>query len=569
MVTTVELDVTRTHAHLVSVKMRITTLWDNPLLEMPSWTPGSYLIRDYSRHVQEFEVSDENGNTLPFQKVSKNNWQVIVSSNTPIIINYLVYAFELTVRTSYLDDRKALISPASVFMYQKHPENEMTSKTEPIQISFSTPDGWQIFTSLKYDGKWFIAEDFDELVDSPIGMGVHNVVDHLNYEIEGNRDKPIPCDVVIIGDKGNHDIHKFSEDLKRIQRYIWMLYIVGKGGGGLEHKYSNCSIFPRWKFNDPKSYTKLMSLEIHEHFHAYNIKRIRPLQLGPFDYSNEVYTRLLWVAEGLTRFYDRVLLSRGELIPREEYWQLVADMIKELDGVPGRSISSLSEASFDAWIKLYKPDENTINTSVNYYLKGGLVGLLLDLDIRKQTNWTKSLDTFFAGMYKEYKINPSEGYPENEFKSLLEKFTETDLDEFWEKYIDGVAEFDYNSYLNLIGMELITTNEADIAHFGVIFEKGTTTVNRVHANSPAMHAGIYAKDEIIAINGYQATKDILQTILKDHTPGENISIHLFRDSKLLELTIQPTEAIPDKYEIKPLDPITEEQERLQNLFFKI
>lgn len=540
--------------------MRFTPDFDNPIIEMPSWTPGSYLIRDYARQVQNFNATS-GGNSVGWVKVSKNNWEIKVERGNEVVINYAVYAYELTVRTSYLDNRKGLISPASVFMYVKDTNSDYDSKKEKYMLSFETLLDWDLYCTLELTDTHFIAYDFDELIDSPIALGTQEVLHVAKYEFDGKREKPVPCVVVLVGDKGNHDMVSFIEDLKKIQteavrvfgelpydHYLWALYIVGDGGGGLEHKYSNFSIIPRWSFKEKKDYNRLLGLEAHEHFHVYNIKRIRPSQLGPFDYSKEVYTNLLWVAEGLTSFFDNLILPRSGLSDIKWYLKQIADEIKRIDNIPGRKQYSLEEASFDAWIKLYKSDENTMNSSISYYLKGGIVGMCMDLEIRMQTDNAKSLDDFFRYMYTMYREN-KQGYEESRIQEYLEQSTGTNLEPFFQDYIRGTAEIDYNRYLGVLGYELKKDHKKSIPWIGLDFKKDTKTVRFVHSDSPAVKAGIYFKDEIVAINGFKAGGKGLETVLKNSTSGDKIDVLLFRDDKLISTVIEPAQALPDEYSI--------------------
>ncbi|MFV2016195.1 MAG: M61 family peptidase, partial [Candidatus Heimdallarchaeota archaeon] len=361
----IEITIEKLNQHKIDVEISFTAPFDSPILEMPSWTPGSYLIREYARHVQNLSAFDENQSKIDNQKVTKNTWLFNAIKGQRIKVQYEVYAFELTVRTSYLDNRKCLINPASVCMYITNHGNTQNSKEQGLKLSFQFPRNWTIFTSLQKSENYFIAKNFDELVDSPIAIAAQSVINTHEYVYRDNE-KDIKNTVAFIGDQSNEDLNRFSNDMQKLQdnavtmfgklpydRYLWLVYVTESKGGGLEHKYSNTSIIRRYSFKDPKKYAKVLSLEAHEHFHSYNIKRIRPKQLGPFDYSNEVYTSLLWIAEGLTSFYDTIILPRSGLLSRKEYWKIFSDDLERYYQVPGRLVDSLVSSSFDAWIKLY------------------------------------------------------------------------------------------------------------------------------------------------------------------------------------------------------------------------
>lgn len=574
-----EITIKKMNQHIIDMKLEFTTPYENPILEMPSWTPGSYLIREYSRHVQNLKSESNDGSNLVVTKVKKNNWKINCAIGTRVVVNYEVYAFELTVRTSYLDNRKALLIPASLCMYIVDQKTVENSKNAEITLKFNIPDSWTMYSSLtQKDGIYYVS-NFDELVDTPIAMGSQEVLQEFKYNYDDNG-KIIPNTIAFVGDRSNENIEQFALDMQKLQdcsikmfgklpydRYVWLLYITNKGRGGLEHKYSNASIIQRYSFKDPKEYAKVLSLEAHEHFHVYNIKRIRPKQLGPFDYSSEVYTKLLWVAEGLTSFYDNIFLPRSNLVDRKAYWELIADDLKRYYGIPGRFLSSIESSSFDAWIKLYRPDENSVNSTISYYLKGGIVGLMLDLEIRNQTNWKASLDTFYKYMYSEYEKNPSPGFEEDELQSIIESSTSTDLANFWQKYISGTEEIDLEKYLKLIGLEIERTSTDNVPSTGINFNANSTQVQSILRDSPADMAGIYAKDEIIALNGYKVNKKKFTKILKNYEPNDVVNINLFRDGKLMDVDLSLGNPDEDKIIIAESPDITEDQKKLQDQFF--
>jgi predicted metalloprotease with PDZ domain len=565
--------------HLVKVEMRFTSPYDNPILEMPSWTPGSYLIREYSRHVQRFNTTDNAFSIISSKKISKNNWQLKCPTNTILIISYEIYAFDLTVRTSYLDNRKCLLNPAGICMYILDASKSNNSKSWPIKLTFEIPEKWELFTSLKSEGSEYFAGHFDELVDSPIAIAHEDVISKYQYTYTQSN-QLIPNTVVFIGDKSNEDIEKFSNDIQKLQdnsvkmfgqlpydRYLWLIFITEKGRGGLEHKYSNTSIITRYSFKDPKQYAKVLSLEAHEHFHTYNIKRIRPKQLGPFDYEKEVYTKLLWVAEGLTSFYDNIILPRSNLVSVEEYWDIFSEDLERYYQIPGRHVISLEESSFDTWIKLYRPNENSVNSLISYYLKGGIVGFMLDLEIRNQSNWKNSLDSFYQFMYEKYKEESEMGFEEDDLRNLIESATNTSLDDFWNKYISGTDEIDLAQYLALIGMKLEFSSKDEVPYTGINFNGKSTLVKSILRDSPAESAGIYAFDEIIAINGYKINNSTFNKILNNFQVNDIVDIQLFRDGKLLTVQLSIKESLKNKIKISMSDAITQQEKQYLDSFF--
>ncbi|NTV64437.1 MAG: M61 family metallopeptidase, partial [Oscillochloris sp.] len=403
------------HSHLFHVEVAVDVLTTPSLeLRLPAWTPGSYMIRDYARHVQEFTALGPDGSVLPWHKTAKDAWQVETGSLAQVLVRYKVYAYELTVRTSYLDASHGYFNPATLCLYVPGRTNE------PLGVQVVLPVGWRVSTALERgpEGRGsevFVAQDYDELVDSPFECGTQRVLSFTVGEV--------PHELAIYG-YGNEDEARLLADTRRIveaQRdmfdglpyphYLFILHLTDGRGGGLEHRNSVTNMVDRWTFQPERSYERYLSLTSHELFHVWNVKRLRPAVLGPFDYRRENYTRLLWFVEGVTSYYDELLLVRAGLMKPERFLDKLADEILALQGQPGRHLQTLEESSFDAWVKFYRPDENSANTSISYYLKGSLVCLLLDMAIRRHTAGERSLDDVIRELYGRYPIS-GPGIPE-------------------------------------------------------------------------------------------------------------------------------------------------------------
>ncbi len=533
------------NAHLINVVMFFSSPCERPILELPSWTPGSYLIREYSRHIMKFSARSD-GEPVTWKKVSKNNWELDVSKGTIVEVSYQVYSYEMTVRTNYIDNYVGLINGTATFFYPCDTSNgKKPLKDLSIRLEVD-PSEFSVFTSLKKNGTSYYAENFDELYDSPIGLAVESYVDMVEYELDD-----IPCQLVLIGRRGNHDISALATDLRRIQmtskdlfgelpydRYIWLLYIRDSGGGGLEHKFSNVSIAPRWSFRKRENYLNVLRLESHEHFHVYNVKRIRPKILGPFDYEKEVYTKSLWIAEGLTNYYEKKILLYSGIFTLEDYFNKIEKAITDYLSIPGRFETSVAESSFDAWIKLYRPNENSPNSVVSYYLKGGLVGLLLDIEIREKSGWEKSLDDVFVGLYQRYKEDPDWGYSDDEFPDLVKEFSGVDITDFYQKYVTGVDELPFEDYLPKIGVALKNEKEPLNNLAGVKFEKNTTRIRSILNGSPALEAGLSPGDEIVSLAGYKFTEKTAEEIIQSADDGQMLEITFFHDGIEIRSEIQ-------------------------------
>lgn len=560
---------TKPHTHLLDVEMRITG-WPGSSLDlvMPSWTPGSYLMREYPRHVQEFSVCDESGQSLPCTKTSKGRWRIETNKAETLIVRYKVYAYELTVRTNYLDGDRAYFNGAATFMYPD------SWRERPALLTVRPAPGWTVATSLpRVDENLYEVDNFDTLVDSPILCGK---LARASFQVEG-----IPHEIAIDGE-GNYNLEAVRTDLQRIveaagaifkglpyDRYVFLVLLTDKGSGGLEHRFSNTCIVPSLTFRPRKSYERFLSLEAHEHLHAWNGKRLRPAAFRSFDYTQEQYTRLLWFIEGVTDYYTGQVLRRAQLISTERSLERLADNIKRLQTTPGRFLQSLEDASFDAWIKYYRRDENTDNSSVSYYLKGNLVGLVLDLTIRGQTGGQKSLDDVMRALWHDPDIL-AHGIPETGLQEIAEAVTGVPLGEVFDNYVRGVEEIPWNRYLGYAGLRLEVTPDGDDrqeprAYLGIhLRDDGEAAViERVPSGSPAYEAGVYAGDEIIAINGYKVTRSGLEDRLKCYRPGDTVLLHLFRQGVLREVPITLAMRPRERYRIQPLTGASEAQKAVR------
>ncbi|HEX8189211.1 MAG TPA: PDZ domain-containing protein [Pyrinomonadaceae bacterium] len=563
----------RPHTHLFEVEARLRYGAAAPAaldLLMPVWTPGSYLVREYERHVQEFGARDAGGRALDWAKTNKNTWRVQTGGAREVRVRYAVYANELSVRTSDLNDRHAFWNNASLLMY---PDGLLgapsTLKVEPF-------GDWKIATSLPAAPgapNTFRAEDFDELYDSPFLVSDFRT---LSFEVRG-----VPHRFVIDGE-GNYDPERLRRDAQRIveaqaemmremphRDYTFFLLLGPARGGGLEHRNGAAIIQRRFGFGAQSELLNFYSdLISHEYFHLWNVKRIRPDALGPFDYTGENYTRLLWVAEGLTDYYADRFLHRAGLLSDRQYLQKVADAVQKLQQTPGRLLQSLEESSFDAWVKQYRPDENTVNTAISYYDKGAVVGLLLDLEIRRRSDGARSLDDVMRALYTDY-FKRNRNYTPEDFRREAERAAGAGLEDFFRRYVRGREELDYNASLAWAGLRLETASDAAgrpapaVADLGAALEEkdGRLTVKNVPAGTAAYDQGLSAADQIVAVDGYRATLASLNERLSDKRPGERLALTVFRADELRALDIKLGSRAAAAYRILPLPDADERQRR--------
>jgi predicted metalloprotease with PDZ domain len=567
---------------------------------MPSWTPGSYLIREFARHVQEFQAVDATSQQpLTWTKRNKNTWRVAAPAGAgAILLRYKVYANDLTVRTSHLDTSHGYFNGANLFVYLEG------RRKHPASLAVSVPYAdWKVATGLprlpvtlaagngagngshepEHDPlprHHFQAEDYDHLIDCPVECSNHRL---LTFEVDGVKHQ------IALWGHGNEDPERLRSDTQAVVQaardifgglpydyYLFILHLTDSGRGGLEHRNSSSNAVSRWGFRKPAEYEKVISLLAHEFFHVWNVKRIEPASFRDFEYRWETYTRLLWVMEGFTTYYTPLLLRRAGLLTPERTLESYGEQILKLAQTPGRHLQSAEAASFDAWIKLYRPDENTPNTSVSYYLKGSLIALLLDLEIRSRTANPgfgtsllnqRSLDDVLVTTYRDFTLH-GKGVPDDAFQGICEQVAGGSLQQFFDDYVRGVAELPFEAYLARAGLSLTCgwkgADDERRAGLGVRVrqKEGRALVEAVFADGPAYHADLSVGDEIVALDGYRVSEATLDERLADRQPGDRVTLTLFRRDELREVTLALGQRPYNKVEITPRPDATAEQRAL-------
>jgi predicted metalloprotease with PDZ domain len=566
----------RPHTHLFDVEIAIKRAASGPqeeMLVMPVWTPGSYLVREFERNVQDFAVTDAARQPLKWEKTNKNTWRVVTNGAREWRATYRVYANELSVRTSELNSEHAFWNNANLLMYL---EGFLKS---PATLRVLAPDVWKVATGLPAvpgQRNTFRAENFDILYDSPFEASDFKTI---VFNVKG-----VPHRIVIDG-AGNYDPERMRRDVQKIvetqvelmggevpyRDYTFILHLRSNAGGGLEHLNSCALGYPRFGFTirsgdratsaapnttdrPEPDYRGFLGLVSHEFFHLWNVKRIRPDALGPFDYTQENYTKVLWVAEGITDYYADLVLRRAGLISESEYLTAIARSIQNMQNTPGRLEQSVEESSFDAWVKYYRQDENSVNSQVSYYDKGALLGLLLDLEIRKRSGGAKSLDDVMRYLYAEF-YKKNRNYGPADFQKACELMAGGSLEEFFSKYVRGKEELDYNAALEAAGLRLETSAAADAkVYFGadVVQEDDRLMVRRVYAGSPAYEHGLNAGDEIVAFDNMRATRDFFNARMAEKKPGDLVNLTIFRFDNLSLLPIRLGDKREMSYRILPV-----------------
>lgn len=547
-----EVAIREPESHLFEVTLRVQG-WQAPVLDlkMPVWTPGSYLVREYSKHLQEFKAATSNRQPLSGRKLSKNHWQVETPDVSDVTVSYRIYANELTVRTNHMDETHGYFNGAALFFFIPGLERE------PIRVTIVPPQpDWRVTTPLPQseEANTFEAADFDTLVDSPFEIGLHRL-----YEFEAQG---LPHQLAIWGE-GNAQPERIVGDIKKIieveaelfgglpyDRYVFLLHLAATGAGGLEHK-NGCTLnYNRFGFRAKEQYDRFMQLVAHEFFHLWNVKRIRPIALEAFDYTCENYTTELWFCEGTTSYYDLVIPLRAGIYDTKSFLNALGKEIARYMMTPGRLVQPVSESSFDAWIKLYRPDANSGNSQISYYLKGELVSLLLDLLIRERHSNSLSLDDVMRQMWQQFGRTEI-GFTPEQLQDIIESVAGVKLGDFFARYIDGTEELPFNEYLEPFGLRLVGVEEEPVPYLGLTAqaENGRESIKFVEAGSPAQKAGIDAGDELLAIDGFRVKAEHLSDRLRDYQPGNTIQITVFHQDELRNRLVTLAAPRPSTYKV--------------------
>lgn len=566
---------TEPQAHYVDVEMVIPNVKGKYVdVKMPVWAPGSYLIREFSRNVESFGAFATSGKAMDARKINKNTWRIDVDGEKEVSLKYRVYAFEVSVRTSFVDDAHAFLSPTGIFMYV---DKQLDRPAEVIVKPFA---GWsKVSTGLApiagEDFK-YSSPNFDVLFDSPFEIGNQDV---FTFEAAG-----IPHEVAMYGG-GNYNKERLAIDMKKIvehatriygenpnKRYVFIVHNYLSGGGGLEHLNSTVLGASRFNYATENGYKGFLGLVAHEYFHLWNIKRLRPAALGPFDYDQENYTTNLWIGEGFTAYYDNLLVYRSGFYTESNYLDVLASDVTAVENRPGNQVQSLSEASLDAWIKYYRQDENSVNSLVSYYNKGALMAMMLDLKVLAATNGTKGLDDVMKTAYAEFYKKRDKGYTDAEFKELAEGVAGVALDDIWDM-VNNPGTPDYNRFLSAAGLELLDLNEGyDIPDLGLktSVNDGKLIVSGVIRGGSAWDGGINAKDELIAINGYRLDSfgRELDRAVQAAKIGDTLDILLSRGGLIKDLKITVSKNTTGRYAISPIGNPTEQQLQIRNAWLK-
>ncbi|RDB06092.1 M61 family metallopeptidase [Runella aurantiaca] len=506
---------------------------------MPVWSPGYYQKMNYPKNLQNFKVTDVKGNKVNWLKKNNSTWEV-ENNGRELRISYSILADRKFVANSYLDEERGYIVPTSVFLY---PANQLNLSSTVAIRPFSK---WnKIATGLdEVKGKpnTFYAPDYDVLYDSPILMG--NLDELPVFYVKGIPHR-------FIGYKlGEFDRVQFVNDLKNIiekasdiigeipyQHYTFLG--IGPGQGGIEHANSTAISFDGAALNTPDGRIRVLNFLAHEYFHHYNVKRIRPLELGPFDYDNGNRTKLLWISEGLTVYYEYLILKRAGITNEQQLLQSLRNNMRAFENKPGRLYQSLAEASYDTWSDgPFGRTDDEVNKTISYYDKGPVVGMLLDFKIRHETQNKKSLDDVMKVLYQQFYRQKKRGFTDEEFKAVCEKIVTKPIDDIL-AYVSTVREIDYQKYLNYAGLEVDTTAQIlPGAWTGIStrMRNDSVVVTNVEWQSPAWNAGI--RRQAILLNADSKPAQQFDEIVSRKKPSESINVVCLQNNEKKTTIIQ-------------------------------
>lgn len=574
-------------AHLFQVTLSLDT--PDPagqVFWLPTWIPGSYLIREFARHIVAITASSGK-RELVINKLDKMRWRLEPVEGS-VSLRYLVYANDLSVRGAFLDQTRGFFNGTSVFLAVHGQEDA------PCEVVIAKPadkvlHDWEVATSLtRSDAKpWgfggYRAANYDELIDHPVEMGEFS---RIGFKACG-----VPHELVIAG-RHHADMKRLKRDIKKIceaqirffgepapfDRYVFLTLAIGDGYGGLEHRASTALICSRDDLpleHEPEmkpGYRQFLSLVSHEYFHTWNVKRIKPAAFAPYTLDQEGYTRLLWAFEGITSYYDDLFLRRTGLITPQEYLDLLAQAMTSVQRNPGRTLQTLEEASLDAWVKYYRQDENSPNSLVSYYVKGSLLALALDLSIRQKSGGAKSLDDIMHALWQRFGKQfdaHGQGVGEQEWEQIAQEVAGVDLGDFFEQGLRSTKELPLAELLAQFGVETqlrVAAGSGDKGGWvdnppkpGLTLgirtgaENGYLKVTHVLSQSAAEKAGLAAGDVLLALDDLRVTPGNFETQLSRCSAGKKRHLHFFRRDELMRCEITPRQQEADTWGMRSGD----------------
>lgn len=566
-------------SHLLSVRFEVDVKDDRPLrIALPAWIPGHYVIEDFARLARAEWATDEEGRPLPCPKVDPSTWEVRPGKARRVRFGFETWAHDISVHGSYLDHDRLSLNGGPVYPYVAG------RMDEPCTLHLRLPRGWKgPFTGLRRAGRprnRFQAADYHELLDCPIMAGQDPTV--RSFEVEG-----VPHHLVLNG-RCNASVERLVADAKKIveaavalfgdipyDSYHFLVDLSRDGRGGLEHRNSTHCLVRRFDFQPRQKYIDILALLAHEFFHTWNVKRLVPAEYDPYDYSRAVPSPLLWFAEGLTKYYEKILMRRAGVITTGEMLDILGAEIRRFRSTPGRHHQSVEEASCSPWVKLYKHGPHLINQSVSYYNKGCLIGFVMDMEIRTRTSNRRCLDDLLLDLYERYGEPPGKGYTTQDVEAAAQRLAGKSLARFLRKQLTSRGDLDLGRAFRAVGMRILSRetpppgpagfprgDATPISYLGAgLRTTGRLLIEFVLDGTPAARAGLSPGDEILAVDRFRMNEPRFEAILAEKPPGTPLELLVDHDGEIRTHKVILGERPESRFALAPLKKASKDQQR--------
>ena len=565
-----QLTITNATQHLAEVKAHFPASEKSEVLvQLPNWRTGKYQILPLANGLRDVQAISADGKSLPIEKVDKSSWRIQTAAGQGFSVHYELYANELGTRTRHISDSHAYLDASAVFVYNP------VMRPLPISITLNVPEGWRSRSGMdKGDCEHcFIAGDYDQLISSPIETGIHQF---LSTKVDG-RDIEL-----LIWGEGNYDSAQMLKDLAAMvkttnamfdslpyqQRYLFIVHATDGEGGATEHLNSTVIQRPRWSFAPRKEYLKFMRTAAHEYFHTWNVKAYRPAGLVPYDYHQENYSKLLWVAEGNTSYFDNLLTLQAGVQTEKEYLEELNGSLTRYFDTPGRFEQTAAESSFDEWIQ--PSGDRHQNAAVSIYTKGEMLGLVMDLQLRQASNGKRGLADVHKALYRSHRVEQG-GYNSSDLLQILQALSDDDWQAFWRDYVEGVKELPLLELLQAAGIERVAEKKADDNNafywWGLEVESGSdkefAKIKSVLKDSPAWKAGLTSSDVLVAIDDIKVDAKTFAARAQD-VKDKPVTVQFFRHDRLRSTTLTAEPRAAEKFKLQAMGKPNRRQQRLRS-----
>ena len=581
-----ELRFEKPNTHLMDVTIHVSDLKGTAVeFAMPDWAPGSYAIENYAANVQRFRAVAPGDKTLAWRKTDSQTWRIDLAGATSVTVAYQIFGDTLANNQAQYNERHVFIGGPAVWMYL------VGGKERPVDLSIAVPSGWKVATGMEHTSDHtFRAADYNWFADAPLEISDFAEKD---FQVLGTTYHMIVHDV-----EGHKDFSKFAADVQKtvetivpmfasvageggqaapFKEYWFLFHIWPKSGGGLEHLNSTQINFRSdWDDAGPAAYRRgnatqyelKLFVTSHEFFHAWNVKRLRPKPLGPFDYTQMVHTPSLWISEGLTSYYGSLALVRAGLITPQKYLDGIASLITQFEAEPGRQERSIEDTSWDTWFPraLNQRESNLANTNYSYYDGGQIMGHILDFAIREDTKNQKSLDDWMRLLYSRYAL-PKPGFEPEDAVRAASEVAGTDVSDIFKRYISGKEPIPYEKYFAYAGVAVEKKIDASKPWIGVATDKsddGHATIKNVIPGGPAEAAGLNRNDVVLGVGGRAVDADGYDRAINEHKPGDTIQVTVLRLGEFKDIAVTIASNPHPTYALKPMEKQTDEQKAIYN-----